>query len=190
MRHAPIMALSGLTIVLAMGLASCSNHDASRSIPESATTPPTTAAAPADTEQLPVPEALTDVMYRLAEPAVPGADKLQLVQNVVPTDAPTLEKFATALRDGGFTPVTFEATDIRSSDAQPEGVLATIKVTTTNPENPGEFAFPMEFRPNAGGGWQLSRETADMLLAFGNARTNAATPTSAATSTISPSPTP
>ena len=31
----------------------------------------------------------------------------------------------------------------------------------------GGFSFPMEFTPN-GGGWQLSRKTADMLLVFGD----------------------
>ena len=107
-------------------------------------------------------------MYRLADPGVPGADKLSLVQNVAPLEAATLDEFATALRGGGFTPVTFTATDIRWSDTQPGDVLATITVTTTNPENPGEVAFPIEFRLT-GGGWQLSRETADMLLAFDSA---------------------
>ena len=33
----------------------------------------------------------------------------------------------------------------------------------------------MEFR-RAGNGWQLTRQTADMLLAFGNARTAAPVP--------------
>ena len=37
------------------------------------------------------------------------------------------------------------------------------------------FTFPMEFRPHDGG-WQLTGDTADMLLAFGNARTEAASP--------------
>jgi len=161
-----MLSLSAATIVAAIGLASCSNHDESSAIPESVTS--ATAATPANSAPLPAPESLTDVMYRLADPGVPGVDKLSLVQNVAPSEAATLDKFATALRDGGFTPVTFTATDIRWSDTQPGDVLATTTVTTTNPENPGEFAFPMEFRPT-GAGWQLSRETADMLLAFDSA---------------------
>ena len=77
-----------------------------------------------------------------------------------------------SLKGGGFTPLSFAASEIRWSDHQPGDALATINVTTSNPANPGGFTFPMEFRPH-NGGWQLSRETADMLLAFGNARTEA-----------------
>jgi hypothetical protein len=165
MHHVPSAILSTVAAVVALTAPGCSNHDQSRSISEPVTPPATVTAPPADSGPLPTPGALTDVMYGLADPAVPGRDKLPLVQNVAPSEAATLEAFATALRDGGFTPVTFEATDIRWSDTQPGDALATIKVTTTNPKNPGEFAFRMEFRP-AGGGWQLSRKTADVLLAF------------------------
>jgi hypothetical protein len=118
---------------------------------------------------LPSPDALTDVLYRLADPAVKGADKLALVEATTPGDAATIDKFAAALRDGGFTPLTFTATEIRWSDRQPQDALASINVTTSNPANPGNFTFPMEFHQDRGG-WQLSRETANMLLAFGNAR--------------------
>nr|HRD11035.1 hypothetical protein [Mycobacterium sp.] len=134
---------------------------------------------PADAAPLPPPEALTDVMYRLADPAVPGKDKLDLVENTTADEAGTIDRFAAALRDGGFTPLTFAASEIRWSDHQPGDALATINVTTSNPVNPGGFTFPMEFRPH-NGGWQLSRETADMLLAFGNARTEAGPTTSPA----------
>lgn len=133
------------------------------------------AAPPVDPGPLPPPEALTAVMYRLADPAVPGADKLLLVQDTAPVDAATFETFAAALRDGGFTPITFTATDIRPADTRPDDVLATIGVTTSNPDDPGEFSFPMEFR-TGGDGWQLTRETADMLLAFGSTRGGADLP--------------
>ncbi len=46
----------------------------------------------------------------------------------------------------------------------------------------------MEFRSHDGG-WQLSRETADMLLAFGNARTGAGG-SSPAPAPAAPPPTP
>ena len=130
--------------------------------------------APADPGPPPPPEALTDVMYRLADPAVPGADKLPLLQDAAPTDAVTLDRFATGLRDGGFSPVAFKATDVHWAGDEPGNVaatvLATVTVTTTNPTKPGEFSFPMEFHAGPAG-WQLTRETAEMLLAFGNART-------------------
>lgn len=118
-------------------------------------------------------------MSRLADPAVSGADKLSLVQSTVPADGAALDRFATALRDTGFTPVTVSASEIRWSDNHPGNVLATIKVTgpasAPREASTGEFAFPMEFG-RTGTGWQLTRETADMLLAFGNARTDAPSP--------------
>lgn len=126
---------------------------------------------PPDPGPLPAPEALTDVIARLADPAVPGADKLTLVESTTPADAATLDSFAGALRDTGLTPVTVRAADLRWL-GPPGGVVATI--TISGPESAGsrdgagEFSFPMEFR-RAGTGWQLTRLTADMLLAFGGA---------------------
>ena len=176
--------LRAAAVVATLWVSGCSTHNDSSSLPESVTPPPTTVTAFRYSGPLPAPEALTDVMYRLADVAVPGADKLQLIQNASPSEAAALDNFAAALRDGGFTPVTVTATEIRWSDADPGDTLATIKFTTTNPGktnpgNPGEFTFPMEFRPT-GGGWQLTRETADMLLEVGNASTGAITPSATA----------
>ncbi|AQT79779.1 hypothetical protein B1R94_11645 [Mycolicibacterium litorale] len=179
MRHTLFAALSAATIVAALGLSGCSDHDESKSV-QSPIEQSSTALAPppATSAALPSPDALTDVLYRLADPAVKGIDKLQLVEAATPDDAATIDKFAAALRDGGFTPLTFTADEIRWSDRRAKDALATINVTTSNPANPGGFTFPMEFRPT-GNGWQLSRETADMLLAFGNARgASAASPSS------------
>lgn len=119
-------------------------------------------------------------MARLADPDVPGTEKLILVEDTGPPDAVALDRFAAALRDSGFTPVTFTADELRWSDNRPGDVIATI--TAAGPEStpagagPGQFAFPMEFRPSERG-WQLSRATAEMLLAFGNARTEPPAPT-------------
>ncbi|MBI3692028.1 MAG: hypothetical protein HY239_15610 [Mycolicibacterium aromaticivorans] len=181
MRH-PFYSLSAATIVAALSLSGCSEHVEPKSTQspfEQSSTP--LAPAERDAAPLPAPDALTDVLYRLADPAVKGADKLQLVESTTPADAATIDKFAAALRDGGFTPLTFTASEIRWSDRRPDDALASINVTTSNPANPGNFTFPMEFRQDRGG-WQLSRETADMLLAFGNARGGA--------SPASPTPTP
>jgi hypothetical protein len=130
------------------------------------------ASSPAPTPQtppLPPPQALTDVLYRLADPAVPGTQKLSLVESATPDDAAALEKFATALVDGGYAPPTFNATDIAWSDKDPADVVATVNVTSPNRDAPG-FSFPMEFKPYQGG-WQLSHQTADMLLGLGNSQT-------------------
>jgi len=133
-----------------------------------------TVQTPTDPGPLPPPEALSDVITRLADPAVPGTDKLALVENTTGADAAVLDTFATALRDTRFTPVTVRASDIVSSGSG--DVVATIKVSgpDSGPDG-GEFSFPMEFR-RAGDGWQLTRQTADMLFAFGNARSAAPAP--------------
>lgn len=184
----PFSVLSAATIVAALALSGCSNHDESK--PASSPAAPQSSAAatvPSDPgAALPAPEALADVLYRLADPAVKGSDKLTLVESTTPDDAVTMDRFASALRDGGFTPLTITATDLRWSDREPGNALATVNVTTSSPANPGGFTFPMEFRPHDGG-WQLSRQTADMLLAFGNARAEAS---AAIPSPVSPPPPP
>lgn len=188
MHHPLFLGLSAATIVAALSLSGCSDHGESKStqspFEQSSTAMPPPASNAA---ALPSPEALTDVLYRLADPAVKGADKLQLVEATTPDDAATIDKFAAALRDGGFTPLTFTATEIRWSDRQPQNALASINVTTSNPANPGNFTFPMEFH-QVRDGWQLSRETADMLLAFGNARGGAGPATPAAPAAPAPTP--
>jgi len=188
MPRTSIAVLSAATIVAALALSGCSSHDESKPAPNPVA-PQSSAAATAPSDPgaaLPAPEALADVLYRLADPAVKGSDKLALVESTTPDDAATIDRFAAALRDGGFTPLTVTASDIRWSDRQPSDALATVNVTTSNPANPGLFTFPMEFRPHDGG-WQLSRETADMLLVFGNARTEANGPSPSPTA---PTPTP
>ncbi|TGD86382.1 hypothetical protein BayCH28_17940 [Mycolicibacterium sp. CH28] len=190
MRHALSAVLSAATIVAALGLSGCSDHGESKSTqgPIEQSSAVALAPPPANTAALPAPEALTDVLYRLADPAVQGTDKLALVEATTPDDAATIDKFAAALRDGGFTPLTFTADEIRWSDRRAGDALATVNVTTSNAANPGGFTFPMEFHP-IGGGWQLSRETADMLLAFGNARgASAASPSTADQPPTSPPP--
>lgn len=161
-----MLALTTVTVAVII-LSGCAGHAQSRSAPPTPVTPASSVPV-ANPGPPPPPEALTDVMTRLADPAVPGADKLPLLQNAAPPDAATLDRFSAALRDGGFSPVVFKAGDVHWAD-QPGAVLATVTVSTTNPADPGEFSFPMEFRAGPTG-WQLTRETAEMLLAFGNAR--------------------
>ena len=163
----PGLTAASAAVLMATGavLAGCADHGASPSVPPP---PPVSNTTAADPGPPPPPEALTDVMNRLADPAVPGTAKLPLVGNAAPPDAAMLDQFSAALRDGGFNPVAFTVTDVRWAH-QPGQVLATVTVSTTNPAEPGEFSFPMEFRAGPGG-WQLTRDTAEMLLAFGNAR--------------------
>ncbi|MFM8598180.1 MAG: hypothetical protein ACKOB8_04140 [Mycobacterium sp.] len=140
--------------------------------PAAPSAPP--AAAP-DPAALPPPEALADVIYRLADPAIPGADKMHLVADTTPPDADALNGFASALRDSGYTPLAVRASDLHWAPGRSGAVSATIVITTPNPAQRGEFTFPLEFGAHAGS-WQLSRQSAEMLLAFDSAPPNSPQP--------------
>lgn len=139
--------------------------------PEPPAEPPsitTTTAAPAPSSPLPAPEALTDVLYRLSDPAIPAADKVALIEGAKPADAQTIDKFATALRDGGYLPLNLEAAEVTWSDRVPGHVTADVTVNTANPDT-GAFTFPMEFAPPTAAGrcrrtrprrcWRSARRT-------------------------------
>ena len=167
------LALSSAAAAAAIGLSGCSPG-------ESKTSPPAAPAAPGaaspvaapPTVALPSPDALTDVLTRLADPNVPGINKLNLVEGATPESAATLDKFINALRDNGYLPISFVANNVAWSDKNPPDAAATITVNTAR-GNSGKFTFPMEFVPSQGG-WQLSRKTGDMLLALGNSSVTSA----------------
>jgi hypothetical protein len=123
---------------------------------------------------LPPSSALTDVMARLTDPNVRGADKLGLVEYSTADDAAALDRFTKALKDGGFMPLSFEANDLTWAQAHQGNVVANVVIKTSNRGSQGDFTFPMEFSPTDGS-WQLTRQTADMLLKLGQEQT--ATPT-------------
>ena len=171
--------LSAAAAVVSLGLSGCA-HTAPKVVSSStsavhATSSPVVVLAP-PTAPLPAPEALVDVLNRLADPNVPGANKVSLVEGATPESAGTLDKFVTALRDNGYLPMTFAANNIAWSDKNPSNVMATISVKTSQADN-RNFTFPMEFTPFQGG-WQLSRRTAEMLLALGNSPTPTPAPSS------------
>src|ERR1700724_987881 len=99
-----------------------------------------------------------------AAAAVPGPQKLTLVEGATPENAGVFDQFSNALLNGGFTPVKFDIRDVGWSDRDPADVVANVDVSSSNPKGP-RFSFPMEFKPFQGG-WQLSARTADVLLAF------------------------
>ena len=165
MRRRLTAVLSTAAIAAVLGLPGCSN-DEDDSTPSSA--PPSTSASSTSTAApqaapLPPPDALTGVLYRLADAAVPGPQKLNLVEGATPESAGVFDQFANALLNGGFAPVKFDARDINWSDRDPVDVVANVDVNTSRAKGP-HFAFPMEFKPYQGG-WQLSARTADVLLA-------------------------
>ncbi|MCZ0728158.1 hypothetical protein [Mycolicibacterium iranicum] len=111
---------------------------------------------------LPPANALTDVMARLADPAVPGDQKITLIEQGTPDEAAGLDRFAIALRDNAALPLTFEARDLAWSQAVPGNVVTTMVIKQAKPQG-SEFRYPMEFAPSDGS-WQLTRQTADLLL--------------------------
>lgn len=158
-------------------LAGCSggSHPAASKSTTAATTP--AAAAPGPAAALPAPEALTDVLYRLADTSVPGAQKVGLIEGATTDNAAQLDKFGKALQDNQYTPLGFTAENIAWSNTTPGDVTADVTVHSQNPAVGGGFTFPMEFRPSQGG-WQLSRTTAEILLTLGQNQTPPApTPT-------------
>ena len=177
MRRYRLVVLGAATILAAVGLSGCAHGESkvTSSTAASAALATPSAVASRPSAPLPPPEALVDVLSRLADPAVPGSNKVSLVEGATPESAATLDKFTNALRDGGYLPMTFVARDLAWSDKNPSNVTATVIVNTAHPNN-RVFTFPMEFTPFQGG-WQLSRKTAEMLPCREN-------------STPSPSPSP
>ncbi|OBJ82452.1 hypothetical protein [Mycobacterium asiaticum] len=160
----------GTAIAVAAALTGCSQQAARRM--DSAEPPPaaTSSVVTPPSAPLPPPEALNDLLFRLADPAVPGNDKLNLVEGSTPETAEALDNFTTAARDGGYLPMGFAANNIAWSGANPSHVTSTVVVTTANPDR-REFTFPMEFVPFQSG-WQLSRKTAAMLLGLSNSHSS------------------
>jgi hypothetical protein len=194
-----IVAVNAAAVVAALGLSGCSSGDSknSSSAAESAAPAASSPLAAPPAAPLPPPEVLTDVLSRIADPNVPGINKVNLIEGATPESAATLDKFSNALRDNGYPPMTFVADNIAWSDKNPSDVMATITVKTAHANN-GAFTFPMEFTPTQGG-WQLSKRTAETLLALGNSpaiTTPASTPapapapSSAPTEAPAPSPAP
>jgi hypothetical protein len=156
--------LSAATIVAALGLSGCSGHEHSASPATTPTSAPPTSTAAGQPVPLPPPEALIGVLYRLADPGVPGIAKLNLVEGATPEHAAVIDAFANALLDNGYAPMQLEVRDIAWSQVDPGYVTATVQIATPKPGAAGVFTFPMEFKPYQGG-WQLSQQTARMLLA-------------------------
>jgi hypothetical protein len=180
-RTTRVALLGAVAIATALGLCACGD-DSPSGAPGSVATPPPITPPPtvppsettAPVAPLPPPEALTDVLARLTDPAVPGTDKLDVIEDATPSDAASMDRFVAALRDGHYAPLTFEAKDLTWADGQPGVVLAVVTIRTANPQA-GDFTFPMEFRFDDGH-WQLGRRTSDSLLQIGETATPTPTP--------------
>lgn len=160
------MILSAVAIAAALGLGACGAQSEQKQ-PEAAveTAPPTVgdqvpAGPPA--AALPPPTALADVMGRIADSNVPGADKTALIESAAPGDVDEMDKLGQALTQNGYTPLTFEARDLRWVQGTSDTVSAVISLKSANPQA-GDFSYPMDFilTDNT---WQLTRGSADELL--------------------------
>ena len=90
-RHLSV-ALSAATAVAAFALSACSPDRTSRRVVARVlgAAPQSRVRSPAPpTAALPAPEALTDVLNRLADPNVPGVNKVSLVEGATPESAQT-----------------------------------------------------------------------------------------------------
>ena len=164
------MILGAATLVAAFGVSGCGNTGQPPATPPPVAVTTSTPLAPPPAAPLPPPETLTDVLYRLADLNVPGAQKLGLVEFAGPDDAAAMDKFGQALSDGGFAPLTFEARDLAWSQAAAGTMVATVVVRGAKPRPGGDFSYPMEF-VRTGSTWQLSRHTVDLLLQLGSQTT-------------------
>ena len=172
-KRSTVIPLAAFAFCGLIAVSGCSSDAPPAAEPSAATTMTAPVAAPASSP-LPAPQALTDVLARLSDPAVPGADKISLVELATADDAAALDKFGKALADNGALPLTFEAVDLKWSETEVGNVVATVNVTTAN-KPPGKFSFPMEFTPIRDG-WQLTRKTANLLLEFGEGATATSPP--------------
>ena len=149
----------------AVALSGCADPPAAAPAPSSSSTVASPAVPPG--APLPTPDALTGVLYRLADVNVPGTEKISVVEYATPEDAAALDQFGRALADNGYTPLNFEAADIRWADTSPGDATAMIVIKPSNPQVGSEFKFPMEFSP-VDDTWQLTRQTANILLGIGD----------------------
>src|ERR1700691_6738223 len=106
MRRRLTAVLSTAAIAAALGLPGCSSDEDGAS-PETST--PSTSASLSSTAApqaapLPPPDALAGVLYRLADAAVPGPQKLNLVEGATPENAGVFDQFSNALLHSGVTP--------------------------------------------------------------------------------------
>ncbi|WP_100492661.1 hypothetical protein [Mycobacteroides abscessus] len=187
---ARLVVLAAGAAVFALSACSSSSDKAS---PTSSSAPQSTAssaaAAAAPDHPLPDPAGLTDVLNRLADPNLPGAEKVTAVQGATPEQ---LDKFTKAIGDAGFSPLSFTVKDPKWSTETPGDVEAVVTINSPSPKM-GGFAVPMSFSPE-GEGWKLSKRTSDLLLKTGTSLAGTGTPKEAppadAPSPQAPAPTP
>ncbi|MGH3725778.1 MAG: hypothetical protein ACRDUS_16835 [Mycobacterium sp.] len=177
--------------VLALTACSSSNDKASPTSSSAAHPSSTTAGAALPDHPLPDPAVLTDVLNRLADPNLTGAEKVSSVQGATPEQ---LDKFTKAIGDAGFAPLSFTVKDPKWSTETPGDVEAVVTINSPSPKM-GGFAVPMSFS-SEGESWKLSKRTSELLLKTGTTLAGTGTPhetpapAAPAPETPAPAPTP
>ncbi len=177
MRRRPVAVLGATISVVALGLSACGLEPVPP-MPEPSASSSVVPGGPSAAPQapLPTPEALVGVLTKLADPSVPGEQKVALVQFATPEDGEALDRFARAAVDGGLAPLTFQATDLSWSPTDYGDVVATVTVSSANPASEARpFSYPMQFTLHEGA-WKLTRVTADQLLELGSVPSPAPSP--------------
>ncbi|WP_078329126.1 hypothetical protein [Mycobacteroides salmoniphilum] len=170
-RHLQLAVVAAGAAVLALTACS-SSSDKAAPVSSSVTQPASPAAAAAVPDHpLPDPAVLTDVLNRLADPTLPGAEKVTAVQGATPEQ---LDKFTKAIGDAGFSPLSFTVKDPKWSTETAGDVEAVVTINSPSPKM-GGFAVPMSFSPE-GQGWKLSKRTSDLLLKTGTSLAGTAAP--------------
>jgi hypothetical protein len=173
--------LSAVAIAAALGLGGCNadSEEKQAEAPVETQQPMPTAPEPEGADPavppLPSPGALADVMNRISDANIPGADKTALIESASAHDAESMDRFGKALAEGGYARVTWEARDLRWATGTPGNVLAVLTLESVDPQA-GDFTSPMEFN-SVDNSWQLTRRTADALLQPGEAAPPVPTPT-------------
>ncbi len=168
-RHLQLAVVAAGAAVLA--LTACSSSSDKAAPVSSSVSQPTSPAAAVPDHPLPDPAVLTDVLNRLADPTLPGAEKVTAVQGATPEQ---LDKFTKAIGDAGFSPLSFTVKDPKWSTETAGDVEAVVTINSPSPKM-GGFAVPMSFSPE-GQGWKLSKRTSDLLLKTGTSLAGTAAP--------------
>ncbi|MEU9807877.1 hypothetical protein [Mycobacterium sp. NPDC050853] len=163
LRLAVVAAGPAVLIGAVLALSACSSGDKASPTSTSATQPASSATAAAvPGHPLPDPAVLTDVLNRLADPNLPGAEKVSSVQGATPEQ---LDKFTKAISDAGFSPLSFTVKDPKWSTETSGDVEAVVTINSPSPKM-GGFAIPMSFS-SENDGWKLSKRTSELLLKTG-----------------------
>jgi hypothetical protein len=145
-------------LVAAFVLSGCSAEGAKPATPAPSLVPAGQAPVGAP---LPDPDALAAILSQLADPTLPGPQKVALLQYGTAEDEAPIQSFGQALVDNGYAPPVVTATDLAWAP-QPGDVTATVTMSSSDPAH-APFTYPLQFTPR-NDGWQLTRRSAEQLL--------------------------